>query len=225
MTYQLRPYQNEAVSCILNTISTQEQGSHHVAVLGTGAGKSLIIAETIKKLDKKVLVLCRNKEICAQNATKYTELTGNLPSIYNAGLNSKSLHMQAVFASAQSLANLDERAYPKFDLVIIDECHQWGLEDDSATIQSKKIVGICQKTNPTVPVIGLTATPYRLKSSKESGGYINKLIYGQKDSFFKKCLINIPEEKLTAEGYLAPIEFGSASRMVFYWQWCSNQRL
>ncbi|WP_461534723.1 DEAD/DEAH box helicase [Spongorhabdus nitratireducens] len=212
--YKLRPYQNESVSRILQTVSSGFE-SHSVAVLGTGAGKSIIIAEVIKRLSKKVLVVSRNKEICQQNAQKYLDVTGKYPSIYNAGLNQKSLHMDAVFASAQSLVNLDERAYPRFDLIIIDECHQWGLEEGSATIQAKHIVSACKKVNPVVPVVGLTATPFRLKANPQGSDYFNWPIYEGKEAFFKKCLIDISEETLTAQGYLSPIEYVNDAKTLF----------
>lgn len=212
--YELRPYQNDAVYKILKA-AKNETNSHSVAVLGTGAGKSIIIAEVISKLSKKVLVLSRNKEICQQNAQKYSELTGKYPSIYNAGLGQKSLHMDAVFASAQSLVNLDARAYPKFELIIIDECHQWGLEDGSATVQGRHIISICKKINPTVPVVGLTATPFRLKANPNGGDYFNWPIYGGNGAFFKECVIDISEETLTAQGFLAPIEYASDTRTLF----------
>ncbi|WP_067587350.1 DEAD/DEAH box helicase [Endozoicomonas ascidiicola] len=212
--YELRPYQKHSVKKILDIANTG-YSSHSVAVLGTGAGKSIIIADVIRKLAKKVLVLSRNKEICLQNAQKYSDLTGKLPSIFNAGLGQKSLHMDAVFASAQSLVNLDERAYPKFDLIIIDECHQWGLEVGSATVQGRQIISICKKLNPAVPVVGLTATPFRLKANPTGGEYFNWPIYGGNDAFFKECVVDVSEETLTAQGFLAPIEYASDTKTLF----------
>lgn len=212
--YKLRPYQHDAVHRILSA-ANNEPDSHSVAVLGTGAGKSIIIGEVIRQLSKKVLVLSRNKEICQQNSQKYYELTGKYPSIYNAGLKQKSLHMDAVFASAQSLVNLDERAYPRFDLIIIDECHQWGLEDGSATVQGRHIISICKKINPTIPVVGLTATPFRLKANPNGSDYFNWPIYGGNGAFFKECVIDISEETLTAQGFLSPIEYASDTRTLF----------
>lgn len=213
--YQLRSYQTTTVAAIIAAIEQKADIPHYLAVLGTGAGKSLIIAEVIRQFSGKVLVLSRNKEICSQNSEKYLAISGQWPSIFNAGLGRKCLIHDAVFASAQSLANLDAKGFPVFDLVIIDECHQWGLESGSSAVQGKKIINICKELNPSVPVIGLTATPYRLKSNSKGSEYFNWLIYSGKGAFFKECLVDVSEESLTRKGYLAPIEYANESVTLF----------
>ncbi|MTI13184.1 DEAD/DEAH box helicase [Sansalvadorimonas verongulae] len=208
--YTLRPYQEDAISACLKSINPN---SAQIAVLGTGAGKSIIIAEVIKRLSGKVLVLSRSKEITSQNAEKYQALTGERPSIFNAGLKQKCLKERAVFASVQSLYRLAEEDYPEFKLIIIDECHQAGLEAGTPeTSQYNTVIRHAKRINHSVSSLGLTATPYRLKTG---GEVMNWFIYGGKGCYWDDVCYSISESELTKMGYLAPLKYNTMLEPLF----------
>ena len=67
--YQLRQYQLDAVRAIIHYFRRHSQPA--VAVLPTGAGKSLVIAELARLAKGRVLVLAHVKELVEQNHEKY----------------------------------------------------------------------------------------------------------------------------------------------------------
>ena len=122
--FQLRDYQQEAVSKVLKHFRKTNESA--VIVLPTGSGKSLVIAELARLAKRKILVLTHVKELVEQNHQKY-ESYGVTAGIYSAGLKLKETQHQVTFASIQSAArNLDDFDEP-YSLIIIDECHRVNL--------------------------------------------------------------------------------------------------
>tara|TARA_B110000902_G_scaffold127932_1_gene149159 strand:+ start:4130 stop:6028 length:1899 start_codon:yes stop_codon:yes gene_type:complete len=122
--FQLRDYQQEAVSSVLKHFRKTNESA--VIVLPTGSGKSLVIAELARLAKRKILVLTHVKELVEQNHQKY-ESYGVTAGIYSAGLKLKETQHQVTFASIQSAArNLDDFSEP-YSLIIIDECHRVNL--------------------------------------------------------------------------------------------------
>jgi len=122
--FQLRDYQQEAVSKVLKHFRKSNESA--VIVLPTGSGKSLVIAELARLAKRKILVLTHVKELVEQNHQKY-ESYGVTAGIYSAGLKLKETQHQVTFASIQSAArNLDDFNEP-YSLIIIDECHRVNL--------------------------------------------------------------------------------------------------
>ncbi len=122
--FQLRDYQQEAVSAVLKHFRKTNESA--VIVLPTGSGKSLVIAELARLARRKILVLTHVKELVEQNHQKY-ETYGITAGIYSAGLKLKETQHQVTFASIQSAArNLDDFNEP-YSLIIIDECHRVNL--------------------------------------------------------------------------------------------------
>ncbi len=104
--FQLRDYQQEAVSKVLQHFRKTNESA--VIVLPTGSGKSLVIAELARLAKRKILVLTHVKEFVEQNHQKY-ESYGVTAGIYSAGLKLKETQHQVTFASIQSAArNLDD---------------------------------------------------------------------------------------------------------------------
>ena len=119
--FQLRDYQQDAVSSVLKHFRKTNESA--VIVLPTGSGKSLVIAELARLAKRKILVLTHVKELVEQNHQKF-ESYGVAAGIYSAGLKLKETQHQVTFASIQSAArNLDDFNEP-YSLIIIDECHR-----------------------------------------------------------------------------------------------------
>ena len=133
--FQLRDYQQEAVSKVLKHFRRTNESA--VIVLPTGSGKSLVIAELARLAKRKILVLTHVKELVEQNHQKF-ESYGVTAGIYSAGLKLKETQHQVTFASIQSAArNLDDFNTP-YSLIIIDECHRVNLASTDLTGEQSK---------------------------------------------------------------------------------------
>ena len=127
MIFTLRPYQQEAVDATLNHFRRHKTPA--VIVLPTGAGKSLVIAELARLARGRVLVLAHVKELVAQNHAKYQAL-GLEADIFAAGLKRKESHGKVVFGSVQSVARNLDAFQGEFSLLIVDECHRIGDDEE-----------------------------------------------------------------------------------------------
>lgn len=199
MSYQLRPYQQEAVQATLKHF--RESKSPAVVVLPTGAGKSLVIAELARLARGRVLVMAHVKELIEQNHAKYLSF-GLEAGIYSAGLNRKDFDQKVIFGSIQSIARASDDFFENFSLVVIDECHRVSVEGETQYFQ---VISKLQKLNPGLCILGLTATPYRLGL-----GWIyeynshQKLLQTSTERFFKKCIYELSIRYMIKNKYLTP---------------------
>lgn len=159
-------------------------------------GKSLVIgkivSDAIEKWNGRVLILAHVKELLEQNADKIRKLCPELKiGIYSAGLKSRNTDEPVIVAGIQSVYNkaCDLGA---FDLVIVDESHLIAPDGDGmyrAFLKDMKVI------NPRVRVIGLTATPFRLK-----GGLIC-----QPENILNEVCYEAGLKEMIAQGYLSPL--------------------
>jgi len=184
-------FQSEAIQSVFNYFYKGGKGNPLV-VAPTGSGKSVIIAcfceEVVRRWSRqKILVISHVKEILRQN---YEAICKQLPNkeigLYSAGLKSKIIKDITV-AGIQSIYNKPE-LFDLFDIILVDECH---------TIPHKKN-GMYHKFFDQVekPVIGFTATPFRL-----GYGYLHLGDF----KFFDDIVYTIPIKKLQREGYLCQL--------------------
>ncbi|MFC3032206.1 DEAD/DEAH box helicase [Pseudoalteromonas fenneropenaei] len=196
MIYNLRPYQQDAVSNTLAHFRRSDDSA--VIVLPTGAGKSLVIAELARLAKHKLLVLAHVKELVEQNWQKYASF-GLEASIYSAGLGQKSLANQVTFASIQSIAKNLSALDSYYSLVIIDECHRLSDDDNSQYLQ---VINQLKSINPQLKILGLTATPYRLGIGWIYYQHYRGFVRGDINSPFKKCIFELPLSYMIKHGYL-----------------------
>ena len=223
MAYQLRPYQKNAVHSVIRHFRQSDEPA--LLVLPTGAGKSLVIAELARIARGRVLVLAHVKELVEQNHAKYQSYGLNA-SIFSAGLGLKECSEQVIFGSVQSVVrNLTRFGHgpgqQAFTLLIIDECHRVSMEKDASY---HKVINHFKQLNPTLKVLGLTATPYRLgmgwlyqylQTSSNKG-----TVRTEEPRFFTRCLFELPLSYMVDNGYLttprvldAPIVFYDFSQL------------
>ncbi len=218
MAYQLRPYQKDAVHSVIRHFRQSDDAA--LLVLPTGAGKSLVISELARIARGRVLVLAHVKELVEQNHAKYQSYGLNA-SIFSAGLGLKEDTEQVIFGSVQSVVrNLVRFSHgvgqKMFTLLIIDECHRVSMEKDSSY---QKVITHFQQLNPSLKVLGLTATPYRLGMGwlyqyRQTSG--NKgVIRTEEPRFFRECLFELPLSYMVDNGYLTQPEVIDAP-VVFY---------
>jgi DNA repair protein RadD len=184
--YQLRNYQQEAVNNAVKYF--QRKRDPAVIVLPTGAGKSLVIAELAKIAKGRVLVLAHVKELVEQNHEKYKSY-GLEAGIFSASLGKKDKDQKAIFGSIQSVARAPDEFFEQFSLLVIDECHR--VAEEGAT-QYQEVIQKLKERNPTICILGLTATPYRLGL-----GWIYEYshsgeIKSEQNRFFKQCVYELP---------------------------------
>jgi len=160
----LYPHQNEAVNHAANAIYGR---GNSLIVAATGAGKTLMLAATIKKwyhgfISKHgrrphALILVHRTEIHGQNHKKFAWIC---PEIMTSEITAsrKSLHGNAHFGMVQTVVGQlgeFEKGNCFFDLVVFDECHH---------AQAKTYLDIIEwnkKGNPNAALLGVTATPNR----------------------------------------------------------------
>jgi DNA repair protein RadD len=196
----LRPYQQEASDAAMNWV--RKDRSPCLIEAATGAGKSHIIADLAKKIHdiskgKHVLVLQPSAELVVQNAEKY-RATGSKCSIFSASAGEKSLRHPVVFGTPGTVKNRISRFGNQFAAVVVDECH-------GMTPTVIGIIDAMMDANPNLRVIGLSATPYRMKT-----GYIFKIKPDgnpvpesqTKNPYFTACVYRVRARELIDQGYL-----------------------
>lgn len=192
--YQLREYQKEAVDAAVRFFEGASK-QNGLIVLPTGAGKSLVIANIAYRLDAPVLVFQPSKEILEQNYGKLCDYGVMDVGIFSASFNRREVR-KITFATIGSVKNYKDY-FRRFRYVIIDECHyvnaaEGMYKDFIATIQCK--------------VLGLTATPYRLYSSRFYGSML-KFITRTNPRIFNTLLYHVQVRTLQERGYLAPMNY------------------
>jgi DNA repair protein RadD len=194
--YQLRDYQKTAVQNAVKFF--QKKRDPAMIVLPTGAGKSLVIAELARIAKGRVLILAHVKELIEQNYEKYRSYDLSA-GIFSASLGKKDRDQKAIFGSVQSVARASDEFFWDFSLLVIDECHR--VAEEGAT-QYQEVIKKLQDRNPTLCILGLTATPYRLGL-----GWIYEYsqtgeIKTDKKCFFKQCVYELPLSYMIKNRYL-----------------------
>ncbi len=195
----LRPYQQEAVDAVLRHFRRSTEPA--VVVLPTGAGKSLVIAELARLAKGRVLVLAHVKELVEQNHAKYA-LADRDAGIYSAGLERRDRGAKVVFGSIQSVARADAAFFDGFSLMVIDECHRVSTEGET---QYQGVVARLREQNPSIRILGLTATPYRLGLGWIYRRHLpRRLVRTDEERFFGPCVYELSLQSLIRQGFLTP---------------------
>lgn len=189
---RLREYQKQAVTAGMNASGSP------LIVAPPGSGKSLIIAKIIQltlRANKhaKVVNLAHQGELLRQNKDELQEQLPKLHiGIFSASLRRKQLDSSATMMQVQTAKNALDKL-PAYDLAIIDEAHMIP-KDTSSTY--RKVLDAMHTKNPSLRVIGLTATPYRMGEGE---------LTEQDNALFDHVAFDIPMADLIDDGYLCPI--------------------
>lgn len=191
---KLRQYQQAAVDAVYSHL--RDRDDNPVAVLPTGAGKSIVLAkiasDAVKLWNGRVLILAHVKELLEQNADKVRRLCPGVPvGIYSAGLKKRDTKTPVLVAGIQSIYKRACDIDP-FDLIVVDEAHLISRSGDG---MYRQFLSDCKIINPQVRVIGLTATPFRLDSG----------MICAPDHFLNHICYEIGIKELIRDGYLCPL--------------------
>lgn len=194
MTITLRPYQEAAIQSVYRYFETAD--GNPLIVLPTGTGKSLVIADFVKRaLDQwpstRILMVTHVKELIAQNFAELVKLWPEAPGgIYSAGLGKKQIGARILFAGIQSIYS-KAMAVQQCDIILVDEAHL--IPPKSETMYGRFLSEL-RAINPHLKVIGLTATPYRLGSGMLTDG---------DNPIFTDIAYEYPIDQAIEEGYLS----------------------
>lgn len=193
---ELRPYQQEAVEAIYRHL--RERDDNPCVVIPTGGGKTPVMAHVCKdavaRWKGRVMILAHVKELLEQTRGKLHLVAPEMwmkTGVYSAGLKSRDTEHPIIVAGIQSVY---KRACElgAFDLIIIDEAHMIPPDGDG---MYRTFLEDARKVNPNVRLIGLTATPFRMKSGMicEPENILNHVCY------------EIGVKELIVQGYLCPL--------------------
>ena len=190
---QLRLYQREAVDAVYEFLRTRDDNP--CVVIPTAGGKTPVMAticrDAVQRWDGRVLILAHVRELLEQAAEKLHVVAPDLPvGIYSAGLRRRDLGYAVTIAGIQSIY---EKACDvgAVDLVIVDEAHLIAPDGEG---MYRTFLADAKKINPHLRVIGMTATPFRMKSGTICApeNILNAVCY------------EIGVRELIVQGYLCP---------------------
>ena len=192
----LRPYQQAAIARIYRYFG--ECDGHPLVVIPTAGGKSIVMATFTQGVlrqwpDHRILVVTHVRELIAQNHAEMMGIWPDAPAgIYSAGLARREIGSRVLFAGIQSI---HRRAYEvqQCDLVLIDEAH---LIPRSSDTMYRRFLGTLSRINPSLKVIGFTATPYRLDSG---------MLHEGEHRLFTDIAYEVSVCDLIDQGYLCPL--------------------
>ena len=180
-----RDYQAAAVDSLFDywasgIITPGKPWGHPIIALPTGTGKSLVIADFIRRAwqicpGTRILVLTHVKELVSGNFEELIEVWPTAPAgIYSAGLRRKDVGKPVTFAGIGSIVKALHLFKP--DIVLIDECHTVSPKE---TTTYRKAIDFWMRENPLLKVAGLSATPYRLGQGMlvEPGGIFTDICF------------------------------------------------
>lgn len=195
MIYKLRDYQQQSSDAAIRFFKDTKSKKNAIMVLPTGSGKSLIIADIAARLNGYVLVFQPSREILEQNFKKLCSYGVMDCSVYSASLNSKDVS-RITFATIGSVINHPE-LFTHFNYVIIDECHLVNPKEG----MYKEFLSMLK-----CKILGLTATPYRLSSSRDFGSML-KFITRTRPCVFSDVIYHVQISTLLDMGYLAKLNY------------------
>jgi DNA repair protein RadD len=188
-----RWYQSGANAAVWNYLANES--GNCIAVLPTGAGKSLLAALLIEqalKFDGRVVILAHRKELLEQNAE---EIRGLVPGvdvgIYSAGLKSRNVSSAVIVGGIQSIYKKANELGDRH-LIIIDECHLCSEKEESMYGQ---FIAEMKINNPKLRIVGMSATPFRTGEGPLCG----------RTKLFQRIVFESFTGDLIDQGFLCPI--------------------
>ena len=192
----LRPYQSRTIESLWQWFRDNPEGNPVVEAC-VGAGKSLMIAETIRNAlaypETRVMMCVASRELCRQNTEKLLAIWPEAPvGIYSAGLKSRCLDKRIVYAT---IGSIHKRWHElgRVDLIMIDEAHNVSSKDQGMYRNLiRNLLTVC----PNLRVVGWTGTAYH-----GNGIWITDA----EDPLFTDIAARVSMRELLDAGFLAPL--------------------
>lgn len=194
MAYEHRDYQDRAIQEARRVMARGVK--RFIFQAPTGAGKTILAAILIQLiLEKglKVLFAAHRRELVLQPYEKFTRDVG-IPKAKIGIIKADMKNLRNPHASIQivSIQSVYQRALPKADVIIIDECHLARSASYDWLI----------KQYPNAYVIGLSGTPTRLDGRSLGDVFEEIIVVAQPSELFplgyivKPQMYTVPESKL-----------------------------
>ncbi len=196
----LRPYQREAVDAVYAHL--RERDDNPCVVIPTAGGKTPVMAticrDAVQVWNGRVLILAHVKELLEQAEEKLRATAPDLPlGIYSAGLKRRDLGYAVTIAGIQSVYEKSCDVGP-VDLILVDEAHLIAPDGEG---MYRTLLADLKVINPNVRVVGLTATPFRMKSGTICAP----------DNVLNHICYEISVRELIVQGYLCPLRTKAGS--------------
>jgi DNA repair protein RadD len=194
---QLRDYQRRAVDQLYDWWRNNQEGNVCLNMPG-GSGKSVVIASIVKEAlhgwpNTRVLMLVRSQELVAQNADKLRKAWPGAPlGIVCASIGKRQWGEPITYASPGSVEKHPHKL-GHIDLCLIDEAHMVSAKDEGGY---RKLLASLWAVNPSMRVVGFSASPYRLGHGMITDG---------EQAIFKAVLEPVTIEELVFRGFLASL--------------------
>lgn len=195
MEIQLRDYQKVAADKAVAFLLDKKKKYNGIIVIPTGGGKSWCIASIANRLNDNVLIFCPSREILVQNYEKMQKICPFDCAVYSASVGQKQI-AKITFATIGSAINHMEE-FKHFKFVLIDECH---------LVNPKEGMYKTFLSSLNCKVLGFSATPYRLSSSRDFG-FMLKFITRTKPHVFSDVIYHVQVSTLLDMGYLAKLNY------------------
>ncbi|MFG0243650.1 MAG: DEAD/DEAH box helicase family protein [Phycisphaerales bacterium JB054] len=191
---ELRAYQREAVEAVYSFL--RDRDDNPCVVIPTGGGKTPVIAticrDAVNLWSGRVVILAHVKELLEQAADKLRAIAPDVPvGIYSAGLKRKDLGYAVTIAGIQSIYQRACDLGP-VDLIIVDEAH---LIPPDGEGMYRQFLADAKVVNPHARVIGLTATPFRMKTGTICAP----------DTILNEVCYEVGVRELIVQGFLCPL--------------------
>lgn len=191
------PHQERAIDAVFEYF--ENETGNPIVVVPVGGGKSLCIAEFIKRAcstypGTRFIVLSHVTELLIQN---FDHLKGQWPeanaTFYAAKLGKKSLAGDVIFASINSIYKKAYKIPRSVDIVAVDECH---LVSPNAQTMYQQFLKDLKACNPNLKVVGYTGSAFRATEGKLTEG---------EGRLFTDIAYQIPMLYLIEKGFLCPL--------------------
>jgi len=201
LNIELRPYQIDGLNALWNYFQEGNTGNP-LLCWPTGVGKSLAPAMFIKEAlrlwpQQRFMLLTHVSTLISQNANVLRQVWENAPlGIHSAGLKQRDTVQPIIYAGIQSAIRKGAPLFGSRDIIFIDEAHLISSDDTS---MYQTFLAMMKLINPSLKIIGMTATPYRMGSGMltDKGGIFTDICHDL------TSLENF--NKLIADGYLSPL--------------------
>lgn len=192
----LRDYQEAAVASVYEFL--RKRSDNPCVVIPTGGGKTPVLAriclDATTAWSGRVLIVSHVKELLEQAVKTLHGIDPVLLSkvgVYSAGLGKREVGYPITVAGIQSVYKKATKL-GAFNLIIVDEAHLIPLEGEG---MYRQFLAEAKLVNPNVRVIGLTATPYRMKDGQicGEGNILNAICHetGVRELIARKFLCNL----------------------------------
>lgn len=200
MHVELRPYQVDGLNSIWNYYANGGKGNILLS-WPTGTGKSLCPAVFIREVlrlypNQRFMLLTHISELIKQNSKALLRLWADAPlGIHSAGLKQRDTAHPIIYAGIQSAIRKGAAVFGHRDIIFIDEAH---LVSDDESSMYLSFLSTMKLINPSLKVIGLTATKFRMGMGMLTEGKLWDEVVHDLSS-----LENF--NKLLDDGYLSPL--------------------